>query len=70
LIEDEEHQFDQNVLTFGNNFKIEYEQLLEVYNEGHYAMVLIKNVTMITKGNRYLRAQHYTTLTKVVDDGT
>jgi hypothetical protein len=51
LIEDEEHEFDQDILTFGNNFKIEYEQLLEMYNEGHCAMVLIKNVTTITKRN-------------------
>jgi len=30
-------------------------------------MVLIKNV-ITTKGDRYLRAQHYTILTKVVDE--
>jgi hypothetical protein len=29
-----EGEFDQNVLALGNNFKIEYEQLLEVYNGG------------------------------------
>jgi len=51
LIGDEEHESDQDVLTFGNNFEIEYEQLLEAYNEGHHAVVLIKNVTIITKGN-------------------
>jgi hypothetical protein len=33
-------------------------------------MVLIKNVTTTTKGDRYLRAQHYTILTKVVDETT
>jgi hypothetical protein len=47
--------------------KIEYEQLLEAYNVGHCAMVLIKNVTTTTKGDRYLKAQHYTILTRVVD---
>jgi hypothetical protein len=32
-------------------------------------MVLIKNVTTTTsKGDQYLRAQHYTILTKVVDE--
>jgi len=31
-------------------------------------MVLIKNVTTTTKGNQYLKAQHYTILTKVVDE--
>jgi hypothetical protein len=34
LIVDGEGEFDQNVLVLGNNFKIEYEQLLEVYNGG------------------------------------
>ncbi len=35
-------------------------ELLNVYNGGHYAMVLIKNVTTTTKRNQYLKAQHYT----------
>jgi len=39
----------------------------EAYNVGHCAMVLIKNVTITTKGDRYLKAQHYTILTRVVD---
>jgi hypothetical protein len=33
-------------------------------------MVLIKNVTITTKGDRYFKARHYTILTKVVDKGT
>jgi hypothetical protein len=31
-------------------------------------MILIKNVTIISKGDHYLKAQHYTILTKVVDE--
>jgi len=31
-------------------------------------MVLIKNVTTTSRGDQYLRAQHYTILTKVVDE--
>ncbi len=31
-------------------------------------MILIKNVTVISKGNRYLKAQDYTILIKVVDE--
>jgi hypothetical protein len=58
LIVDEEGEFHQNVFTLGNNFNIEYEQLLEAYNGGHYGMHLIKNVTT-TKGDQYLKAQHY-----------
>jgi len=34
LITNEKGEFDQDVLVFGNNFKIEYEQLLEAYNGG------------------------------------
>jgi len=44
-------EFDQNVLTIGNNYKTKYEQLLKAYNKSHCGMVLIKNVTITTKGN-------------------
>jgi hypothetical protein len=51
---------NKNVIALSNNFKTKYEQFFETYNGSHYAMVLIKNViTTTTKGNRYLRAQHY-----------
>jgi hypothetical protein len=33
-------------------------------------MVLIKNVITITKGDQYLKTQHYTILTKVMDEAT
>jgi hypothetical protein len=68
LIIDGKNEFDQDVLVLGNNFRIEYEQLLEAYNGGHCAMVLIKNVITTTKGYRYLKAQHYTILIKVMDE--
>jgi hypothetical protein len=42
-----EGEFDQNILAFGNNFKIKHEQFFKVYNGGHYGMVLIKNVRSI-----------------------
>jgi hypothetical protein len=61
-------EFDQDVFVLGNNFKTKYEQLLEAYNGGQCAMVLIKNVTITTKGDQYLKAQHYTILTKVIDE--
>jgi hypothetical protein len=69
LIVDEEGEFHQNVFTLGNNFKIEYE-LLEAYNGSHYGMHLIKNVTTTTKGDQYLKAQHYIIFKKVVDEVT
>jgi hypothetical protein len=70
LIVNGESEFDQDVIAFGNNFITEYEQFLEVYNGSHCGMVLIKNVITTTKGDRYLKAKHYTILTKVVDKAT
>ncbi len=55
LIIDGESEFDQDVFALGNNFKTEYEELLEAYNEGQCAMVLIKNVA--SKEDWYLRTQ-------------
>ncbi len=43
-------KFKQNILIFGNNFKIEYEQLLEMYNGGQCVMVLFKNMMTTSKG--------------------
>jgi len=43
--------FDQNILTFGNNFRTKYEQLFEAYNGSQCVMVLIKNVTTTLKGD-------------------
>jgi hypothetical protein len=63
-------EFDQHVLALSNNFRTEYEQFLEAYNGGHYGMVMIKNVTTTKKGDQYLKAQHHTILTKVVDKAT
>jgi hypothetical protein len=51
LIVDGEGEFDQNIIVFGNNFRIQYEQLFEAYNQGQCAMVLIKNATTTSKGN-------------------
>jgi len=70
LIVDGKGEFDQDVFALGNNFRIQYEQLLKAYNGGHYGIILIKNVTTTTKGDQYLTAQHYTILTKVVDEAT
>jgi hypothetical protein len=58
LIIDGEGEFDQDVFALINNFKTKYE-LLEAYNGTFGVMDSIKNVTIPTKGDRYLRAQHY-----------
>jgi hypothetical protein len=51
LIVNEKGEFDQDVLAFVNNFKTEYERLLEAHNGGQCAMFLIKNLTTTKKGN-------------------
>jgi hypothetical protein len=65
---DGEGQFDQDVFVFGNQFKIEYNQLVKAKNSSQCVMVLVKNVTTITINNQFLRAQPYTILSKGVDD--
>jgi hypothetical protein len=57
LIVDGEGEFDQNVLTFGNNLKIKYELFLKTYNGHQCDMVLIKNVATTSKVYQYLKAQ-------------
>jgi hypothetical protein len=42
--------------------------IFEVYNGGQCVMVLIENVKTTSKGDQYLKAQHYKILTKVVDE--
>ncbi len=44
-------KFDEDVLMIGNNFKLKYEQVLEAYNKGQCAMVLIKNMVATSKGD-------------------
>jgi hypothetical protein len=68
LIVNGKSEFDQVILAFGKKFKTKYEQLFEAYNEGHLQNGFNQNVTTTTKGDQYLMAQHYTILTKVVDE--
>jgi hypothetical protein len=51
LVINGECEFDQDVIPFGNNFRTQYEQLLEAYNGGQCGMVLINNMTTTTKEN-------------------
>jgi hypothetical protein len=56
LILNGDGEFDEKVIVLINNFKTYDEQLFEAYNGSHCGMVLIKNETTSTKGDRYLRA--------------
>jgi hypothetical protein len=67
LIVNGEGEFEQDILILNNNFKIDNEQLLEAYNGSQCIMVLIKNMVTMSKGDRYLRAQQYIIITKVVE---
>ncbi len=53
LIVDIEGEFDQDVLTIGNNFKAKYEQFLQVYKWNSMCLLLIKNMTTTSKGDQY-----------------
>lgn len=68
MIVNGEGQFDQDVLVFGNQFRIEYNQLVKAKNSSQCVMVLVKNVIAITINNQFLWAQPYTILSKGVDD--
>jgi hypothetical protein len=70
LIPNGKGEFDYDVLVLSNNFRIKYDQMFEAYNGNQCVMILIKNVTTTLKGDQYLRAQHYTILTKVFYEAT
>jgi hypothetical protein len=70
LITNGKGEFDQDVLALNYYFRIKYDQLFEAYNGCQCVMLLIKNVTTTSKGNRYMKAQHYTILTKAVYETT
>jgi hypothetical protein len=40
--------------AFGDQFRIEYNLLLEVKNANQCVMVLMKNVTTISKGDQFI----------------
>lgn len=52
LIVDGESQFDQIVLIFSNQFKIEYDQLVEAKKFNQCVMVLVKNMIAIIVDNQ------------------
>jgi hypothetical protein len=54
MIVNGEGQFDQDVIVFGNQFRIEYNQLVKAKNSSQCVMVLVKNVIAITINNQFL----------------
>ncbi len=68
LIVDGDDEFDQDIFALRNNFRTEYEQLLKAYTKGHLCDGFNQECDNNTnKRKLYLRAQHYTILTKVVN---
>jgi hypothetical protein len=55
MIADGESEFNQNILVLGNQFRIEYDQLVEAKNYGRCVMVLVKNVTTTIISNQFLQ---------------
>jgi hypothetical protein len=54
MVLDGEGECDQNVLVFGNLFRIKYDQLVEIKNVNQCAMALVKNVIITTMGDQFL----------------
>jgi hypothetical protein len=68
LIANGKNEFNQNIFAFSSNFITKYDQLLKACTESQFDMLLIKNMITTSKGYWYLKAQHYTILTKVVGE--
>jgi hypothetical protein len=54
MIVNGEGEFNQNVLVLGNQFRIEYDQLVEAKDYGQFAIMLVKNVTTTIISDRFL----------------
>jgi hypothetical protein len=61
---------DYDVLAFSDQFKIEYEQVVDAFNNGLCVMVLFKNISMTQSGDKYLVTRNHTIITPVVDEST
>jgi hypothetical protein len=56
------------VISIGTHLKEEYEHIVEIYQSGQCTMILMKNVTITKYGDRYLHADNFTILGKVVEE--
>ncbi|KAG0595196.1 hypothetical protein M758_UG148100 [Ceratodon purpureus] len=61
---------DYDILAFSDQFKLEYEQIVEAFNNGLCVMVLFKNFSTTLSGDKYLITRNHTIITPVVDEST
>lgn len=61
---------DYDVLAFTDQFKVEYEQVVEAFNNGLCVMILFKNIATTKSGDKYLITKTHTIITPVEDDST
>jgi hypothetical protein len=61
-------EYDQDVVALGPQYQKEYEQIVKAFNNGQCVMVLFKNITYTSIGDRHLRCEIYTILSTVIDE--
>ena len=68
LVLDGDTEDDNDIVALGSQFQVEYNQILEAFNNGLYVMVLFKNITISQTGNQYLRIDADTIISTMVDN--
>lgn len=61
---------DHDVLAFTDQFRAEYEQVVEAFRNGLCVLVLFKNISSTQSGDKYLITKPYTIVTPVVDENS
>ena len=68
LIADGDTEIDNDIVALGPQFQVEYNQIVEAFNNGLCVMVLFKNITISQTGDRYLCTNASTIISTVVDN--
>ena len=68
LIADGDTENDNDIIALGPQFQVEYNQIVEAFNNGLCIMVLFKNITISQTGDRYLCTNASTIISTVVDN--
>ena len=68
LVADGDTENDNNIVALGPQFQVEYNQIVEAFNNGLCVMVLFKNITISQIGDRYLCTNASTIISTVVDN--
>ena len=68
LVVDGDSENDNDIVAFGPQFQVEYNQIVEAFNNGLCVMVLFKNITISQTDNRYICTDASTIISTVVDN--